>query len=74
MKKRQRKKSNQAYKQLMKENKEVNYYRNFGSLTDDSVVTDIYNKKFKNNQETIATKCEVRKMTNEEYEKYFGKK
>ncbi|MCI9366509.1 MAG: hypothetical protein HFJ54_08485 [Clostridia bacterium] len=74
MKKRQRKKSNQGYKQLMKENKEVNYYRNFGSLTDDSVVTDIYNKKFKNNQETIATKCEVRKMTNEEYEKYFGRK
>ncbi len=67
MKKRARKKSN-------KKNKEVNYYRNFGSLSNDSVVTDIYNKKFRNEEKTIATKCQVRKMTDEEYEKYFGKK
>lgn len=57
-----------------KSNKKVNYYRNFGSLSNDSVVTDIYNKKFNNKQKTIATKCQIRKMTDEEYEKYFGNK
>jgi len=73
MKKVSNKKSNQRYKQVLKENKKVNYYRNFGSLSEDSVVTDIYNKKFKNKQETVAKKCDVKKMTAEDYEKYFGK-
>lgn len=73
MQKSVKKKSNQKYRQVMKEKKEVNYFRNFGSLSNDSVITDIYNKKFKNKQETIATECKVRKMTEEEYEKYFAK-
>lgn len=66
-------KTNKRHKKTQ-DNKKVSYFRNFGSLSDDSVVTDIYNKKFKNKQETIAKKCIVRKMTEEEYEKYFPRK
>lgn len=52
------------------------YYRNFGTLSNDSVVTDIYHKKFKNKNSGYAkvSKCVTRKMTDQEYEKYFGKK
>lgn len=51
------------------------YFRNFGNLSNDSIVTDIYNKRIKNKKKfgTRAKKCITRKMTNEEYEKYFGK-
>ena len=57
----------------MRKNK---YYRNFGTLSNDSVVTDIYNKKFKHrrNLKPKAKKCVTRKMTEEEYKKYFGDK
>ena len=74
MKKGCKRKSNRHHKSVTKKGKKVNYYRDFGTLSDDSVVTDIYNKKFKNEEKTIATKCKVRQMTDEEYEKYFGKK
>lgn len=53
--------------------KENNFYRNFGSLSNDSVVTDIYNKKINNKKgkyKTIAKKCITRKMTEEELLKY----
>lgn len=55
---------------------ENNYFRNFGSLSNDSVVTDIYNKRIekkKKNLKQKETTCTTRKMTDEEYEKYFGK-
>lgn len=53
--------------------KENNFYRNFGSLSNDSVVTDIYNKRINNKKrkyKTIAKKCITRKMTEEELLKY----
>lgn len=56
----------------MKKNTEkFKFYRNFGTLTEDSVVCDIYQKKFKKYKVTTkAGKCKTRIATDEEKEKY----
>lgn len=53
-----------------KSEEEIKFYRNFGDLSDDSVVTDIYKKRWKNKNETKAGKCITRKATEEEKIKY----
>jgi len=50
----------------------IKFYRNFGTLSDDSVVTDIYKKRYRKNirkRKTKASKCITRKMTDDERRK-----
>ena len=50
----------------------MNYYRSFGDISSNSVVTDIYNKKLKyrKKKKYKEAKCIVRPATLEEREKY----
>ena len=51
-----------------------NYFRNFGTISNDSVVTDIYNKKLKKKRKLIGKtkekECITRMATDEERIKY----